>query len=599
MKTLAAVVVGSLVQGAPVWAQVTERASVAAGGSEAIVGADLTGSDRLVSADGRYVIFRSWSWNLVSGDTNISPDVFLRDRLLGTTERISVDSSGLQGNAGSGLFGYAMSPDGRFVVFYSEASNLVSGDVNSVADVFVRDRLSGTTALVSLDSGGVQGNAKSEYPCISADGRFVAFDSLATNLVSGDTNGKCDVFVRDLQLGTTQRLSVSTTGTESNGDSLAASISADGRFVAFYSNGSNLVAGDTNGTWDVFVYDRLNGSIELVSQPTGGGSGNGESYAPNISNDGRFVTFTSRASNLVSGDTNGAYDIFVRDRSLAVTELVSVSLTGGAGDSDSLGSGISADGRYVAFESSASNLVSGGPNFGAAYVRDRRTGTTECVSYSTAGLPANDNSATHSISGGGRYVILASTASNLVVGDSNNAMDVFVHDRLACELTSVCDPGVNNVIACPCGNQPSGSGRGCDNSSSTGGAFLSASGIAYLSMDGLVFTTGDEKPTATSILLQGTATVPNGLVFGQGVRCAGGTLKRIYVKVAVNGSIIAPDLGAGDPTVSARSAQLGVAIQPGQPYYYLVYYRDSIVLGGCSAASTFNATQTGSVTYWP
>jgi hypothetical protein len=158
---------------------------------------------------------------------------------------------------------------------------------------------------------------------------------------------------------------------------------------------------------------------------------------------------------------------------------------------------------------------------------------------------------------------------------------------------------VNNVLACPCANAASGPGRGCDNSSFTGGAALTASGIAYLSIDSLAFTASGEKPSATSILLQGDAILPNGVVFGQGVRCAGGMLKRLYVKTALNGSISAPDFPAGDPTVSARSASLGSPIQPGQPYLYLVYYRDPIVLGGCAASSTFNATQSGSVIYWP
>ena len=147
----------------------------------------------------------------------------------------------------------------------------------------------------------------------------------------------------------------------------------------------------------------------------------------------------------------------------------------------------------------------------------------------------------------------------------------------------------------PSANAP----RGCDNSSATGGASLSASGVAYLSLDSLVFTTSGEKPSATSIVLQGDAALPAGVVFGQGVRCAGGALKRLFVKTALGGSISAPDFGAGDPTVSARSTALGDSILPGQSRWYLVYYRDPFVLGGCPAASTFNATQTGAVGWWP
>jgi hypothetical protein len=164
-------------------------------------------------------------------------------------------------------------------------------------------------------------------------------------------------------------------------------------------------------------------------------------------------------------------------------------------------------------------------------------------------------------------------------------------------FTSLCDAGSSGVIACPCGNPPSGAGRGCDNSSATGGAVLAASGIAYLSLDSLVFTASGEKPTALSIVMQGSSTSSSGIVFGMGVRCASGALKRLYSKTAVGGSISAPNFGAGDASVSARSAALGDVIQPGQSRWYLVYYRDPVVLGACSALSTFNATQTGEV-HW-
>ena len=176
--------------------------------------------------------------------------------------------------------------------------------------------------------------------------------------------------------------------------------------------------------------------------------------------------------------------------------------------------------------------------------------------------------------------------------------DIFIRDRFATGFTSLCDPGTGGVIACPCANAPSGTGRGCDNSSATGGAVLTAGGVAYLALDSLVFTTSGEKPTATSILLQGDAAIATGAAFGQGVRCAGGTLKRLFVKTAVGGSMSAPDFGAGDPTISGRSAALGDTLQAGQSRWYLVYYRDPTILGGCSASSSFNATQTGVIGWW-
>jgi hypothetical protein len=204
-----------------------------------------------------------------------------------------------------------------------------------------------------------------------------------------------------------------------------------------------------------------------------------------------------------------------------------------------------------------------------------------------------------SISRDGGFVIFASHASNLVGGDTNGFEDVFVHDRNATRFTSLCDPGVGGVSACPCSNPPASTGRGCDNSSATGGASIAAAGVAYLSTDSLVFTTAGERPTATSILLQGNALAGSGVVYGQGVRCTGGVLKRLFTKAASGGSITAPDFGAGDPTVSARSAAKGDLILAGQSRLYLVFYRDPIVLGGCPAASGFNTTQTGRISWMP
>jgi hypothetical protein len=262
---------------------------------------------------------------------------------------------------------------------------------------------------------------------------------------------------------------------------------------------------------------------------------------------------------------------------------------------------MSADGRFVAFQSSASNLVDGDTNKAEdVFARDRQLGTTERVSVDSSGEQGDNNSYVPSVSGDGRYVAFVSNASNLVGDDTNGTLDVFVRDRLGgTSFTSLCDPGVGGVIPCPCANAPVNSGRGCDNSASTGGANLSSGGLAHLSSDSLFFTTAGEKPTATSILMQGTSHLMTGAVYGQGVRCVSGSLKRLFVKSAVGGSILAPNFGAGDPSVSARSAAKGDTILPGQSRWYLVYYRDPTVLGGCPATSTFNATQTGQVSWSP
>jgi Tol biopolymer transport system component len=643
---------------APLSAQVTQRVSVDSAGAEG----NAESESPAISQNGRFVVFSSFASNLVAGDTNNSYDVFVRDRWTGTTERVSVSSSGVEGNADSGGSNapvVSISADGRYVAFASLASNLVANDMNGVRDVFIRDRQSGTTErllgflgsqmpdagynlptmsadgryvafesdatlivlgdtnmvtdafvadrqnhtveLVSVATDGTQGNFASGNPRISADGRYVALESYASNLDATDTNGFKDVFVRDRQSGTTEIVSLTSGGAAGDDDSFDPAISADGRFVSFSSDATNLVAGDTNADMDVFVHDRRTGTTERVSVLTGGAQGNSFSWVPAISADGRFVAFDSYASNLVAGDTNGCHDIFVRDRQSGTTERVSVATGGGQGNNQSYFPSISADGRYVAFESNATNLVPGDTNgFGDVFIRDRQSGTTARVSVDSVEGQGNSSSAAPSISANGRYVAFDSVATNLIPGDTNGSYDVFVRDRLGgTRFTSQCSPGLGGVIGCPCSNPPGGPGRGCDNSVPTGGAILSAAGGTFLSSDSLVFTTSGEKPTATSILLQGTSSAVSGVVYGQGVRCVGGNLKRLYVKSASSGSITAPNFGAGDPPVSARSAAKGDTILPGQDRWYLVYYRDPIVPGGCPASSTFNATQTGLVTWSP
>jgi Tol biopolymer transport system component len=572
-------------------AQVTELVSIGADGTSPPNGG--TSGSVSISADGRFVAFYSAASNLVPGDTNGVSDAFVRDRWLGTTERISVSSGGVEANDSSGGFlgQIQITPDGRFVAFMSLASNLVPNDTNNVLDVFVRDRLNGTTERVSIGNLGVQSLSPCDGVSISDDGRFVAFNTAASHLVTNDTNSKSDVFVRDRLNGTTELVSVSVTGVAASGISARPSMSGDGRFVTFDSDALDLDPQDNNGqVIDVFVRDRLNATTELVSVSLNGNGGNNTSNYSYISADGRYVAFSSTASNLAPGGGNSLGDVYVRDRLLGTTERASVATNGAPANSAS-GSGnqgsISPDGRFVVFTSFASNLAPGDTNSHYdVFVRDRVNGTTERVSVSTLGLQGNDDSIlSGTISPDGRFVVFQSDSTNLVPGGAPNGGG-FIRDRHASGATSLCDPGANGVIACPCSNAPSGAGRGCDNSSTTGGASVSASGFAYLSMDSLVFTTSGEKPTATSIVLQGNALNASGIVFGQGVRCADGALKRLYTQNASAGSITAPNLGGGDPTVSAQSSVLGDVISAGQSRWYLVYYRDPTVLGGCPASST-------------
>jgi Tol biopolymer transport system component len=387
-----------------------------------------------ISADGRYVAFHSHASNLVPGDTNHGQDIFVYDRVTGEGARVSVSSGGAQANGNPGFASMfpSISADGRYVAFESDATNLVPGDTNNTWDVFVHDRATGQTSRVSVSSGGVQATGGESWsPAISADGRHVAFVSAATNLVPGDTNGVADVFVHDRITGQTSRVSVATGGVQANGNSGFPSISADGRHVAFASAASNLVPGDTNGMADVFVHDRVTGGTSRVSVATGGAQANGHSDTPSISADGRYVAFESVASTLVPGDTNGTWDIFLHDRVTGQTTRVSISSAGAQANGHSGWSSISADGRYVAFASAATNLVSGDTN-GAwdVFVRDRVTGGTTRISVSSAGAQATGgNSWWPSISADGRYVAFQSGATNLVHGDTNNIVDIFLRDR--------------------------------------------------------------------------------------------------------------------------------------------------------------------------
>ena len=405
----------------------TERVSVDSAGNEAN-GASYSPA---MSVDGRYVAFASVGSNLVPGDTNGSDDIFVHDRQTGATERVSADSLGNQSNAPSGTS--AINDDGRYVAFDSYATNLVPGDTNGECDVFVHDRQTAGTTRVSVDSAGNQGDRPSASPAVSANGRYVSFDSGSSNLVPEDTNGTWDIFVHDRQTGGTTRASIDSAGNQADGASWWPAISADGRYVAFCSNASNLVTEDTNGYRDVFIHDRETGVTERVSVDSAGNQGNDHSAAwigTAISRDGRYVAFHSWASNLVSGDTNGFGDIFVHDRYTGTTTRVSVDSAGNQENGHSWDPAISADGRYVAFQSDASNLVPGDTNGTSdIFVHDCQTGATERASVDGAGNQGDGNSLAYSISADGRYVAFGSAASNLVTNDTNGVSDVFVHDR--------------------------------------------------------------------------------------------------------------------------------------------------------------------------
>jgi len=426
-----------------VWAQIIpafaaagdiKRVSVDSNGMQSNGWSDLPA----ISTNGRFIVFESYADNLVSGDTNGAGDIFMHDTVTNTTTRVSVNSSGMEGNYES--FNPSISADGRYVAFASAANNLVIGDTYLLFDVFVRDTLLNTTKRVSVSSDGFQGNADSDYPAISADGRYVAFISGSNTLVSGDSNGYGirDVFVHDTLLNTTVLVSVDSNGVQGNassGDPFfqydGPSISADGRYIAFTSYASNLVSGDTNEIGDIFVRDTVTNITKRVSvasngaQAESGGAGGAlvGSFNPFISADGRYVVFVSYAYNLVDEDTNGKKDIFVHDMMTNTTKRISLDSSDTQANGHSDNPSISANGQYIVFTSNASNLVGGDTNnMWDIFVRDTVTNTT-------SGIPA-DFSLNPFISGDGHYLTFVSTSDNLVGGDTNGEWnaDVFVYE---------------------------------------------------------------------------------------------------------------------------------------------------------------------------
>ena len=299
------------------------------------------------------------------------------------------------------------------------------------------------TNYLASTTGSASGNGYSDNPSTSSDGRYTVFASDASNLVSGDTNGTRDIFLFDNQTNTTRRLNLSRQGEQTNGPSNRPVISADGRYVAFESTATNLILGDTNGFSDIFVVDVITGAIDMLSLDASGTRANNSNFRPSISSTGRYVSFESSATNLVSSGTSvGVSHIYVRDRDVSgsgtfdtigniSTVLVSQSSGGTAANGNNLQSVLSADGRYIAFASDATNLVSSDTNaVRDIFLRDRTGGTTTRVSVATGGTQATGgDSRTPSLSSDGRYIAFASSATNLASGDTNGVSDIFVHDR--------------------------------------------------------------------------------------------------------------------------------------------------------------------------
>jgi hypothetical protein len=437
-----------LVFPAVVQAETVERVSVDANVSDGD-GANANGASETssISADGRYVAFGSSASDLVADDTNEAGDIFVYDRMFGTTELVSLSDSGAQGLDVSSQ--PSISADGRWVAFQSAAGNLVDGDMNELIDIFVYDLVDKNVTRMSVRSDGTQafGGDSTVASVASDDERvYVAYQSGATNLVAVDTNNRQDVFVSyfwktDLARNiTTQRVSVRSGGAQATGGgSTNASISGDGTYVAYQSNATNLVAGDTNGSTDVFVtdWDKASAADIVTKRASVRDDGlqiGADSRDPSISADGTYVAYESQGM-----DGNSYWDVFVTDWNQTnatdiETEKVSVSSAEVGGNDDSQNPSISADGRYVAFQSAARNLLGAGVDTNAntdVYVRDLVAGTTSRISTDFYGVQSTGGNSgapaiTPSVGTVVPQVSFWSGADNLVPGDDGNFRDVFV-----------------------------------------------------------------------------------------------------------------------------------------------------------------------------
>jgi uncharacterized delta-60 repeat protein len=334
---------------------ITRVSTDAAGGQ----GEGFIGSKHPVfSPDGSKIAFDSFASNLVPGDNNFSTDIFVKDLATGAITRIGSNTPG------SESYFPVFSPDGNRIAFYSYAQTLVAGDLNNRPDVFVKNLTTGTITLVSTDAAGHQSNANSLDPVFSPDGSKIAFFSGASNLVAGVSNG--GLFLKDLGSGQITLVSAAANGTPGNNSSTGAVFSPDGSKIAFHSFASNLVSGDGNGVADVFVKDLVTGAVTRVSTDAAGAQGNGASVRPAFSPDGSKIAFFSDATNLVVGDSNGVTDAFVKDLATGAITRISTDGAGAQSNNNSFSSAtFSPDGGKIAFSSSASNLVAGDGN-GAA-----------------------------------------------------------------------------------------------------------------------------------------------------------------------------------------------------------------------------------------
>ena len=399
---------------------ITKRVSVRSDGMQA----NGIGYGRAISANGRYVAFESEATNLVADDTNARKDIFVHDHMTGSTTRVSVGYGNTESNKQSSA--PSISNDGRYVAFKSYSDNLVPNDNSSREDVFVHDRWMGTNEIINIGPGGVQANGSTFYRVvISGNGRFVFFVSEATNLIPEDTNGAIwDIFVHDRETHITSLASLADNGDQPDTLCESPSVSSDGRFVTFVSKADNIIADEVNGRWHIFVHDRTTGRTTLVSVSSSGEQGDSDSSEPSISADGRFVAFSSQSSNLAQSDVDGFdWDIFVHDRQTGETKRITES-------GSSFSPSISSDGHYIAYRTTGSIWESNWISYYLIFFHDLWSNNITLISKTTDGNVPGISSYDPAISMDGRYVIFSSSAANLVTGDTNEISDIFLRGPL-------------------------------------------------------------------------------------------------------------------------------------------------------------------------
>lgn len=381
-----------------------------------------------VSGNGRFVVYSSDATNIIENDVNGFTDIFLYDRLNGKTELVSITSFGEQLNAGSSLFNNSVSDDGRYIAFTTTATNISFESTNGLMLAYVHDRVSGMTTLVSKSSGGAIPNSSCTRARISGDGRFIIYSSTATNLANDvDDTNDTDIFVYDRDTGNTECASVNAAGKSPVGAAAFSSVSADGRFVTFQSACDTLDANDTHIGNDIFIRDRQLGSTTLISAGAGGAA-DGASDESVVSGDGSFVVFRSNATNLISGTTVAANNhLYLWKRADGSVSLVTKAFGGGAASAGGSLCDISESGRFVVFRSTATNIMNIAQTQSAhLYLYDRVNDTFSRASDTIGGTEANGDVSDPSISNDGSVVAYVSNANNLSPNDQNSDYDIFV-----------------------------------------------------------------------------------------------------------------------------------------------------------------------------